>query len=199
MKYLFLDIDGVLNSTRSCFVKIGPNLATSEAVRELAQRIPGGLPYGVTFALKCVDPICVELVNRLLKESEATLVLSSSHRSHLTDEHTPYGSKGHLGRLRLYLECMGLYVPMRFDITPMLHRTRGEEVEAFFETNELPEHGGAGPGWLAGLAYVILDDGADFKGYQPLVCVDATNGLSFENYAAACIELHISEPSNIIV
>jgi hypothetical protein len=187
MKYLFLDIDGVLNSTRSCFVKIGPNLATSEAVRELAQRVSGGLPYGVTFALKCVDPICVELVNRLLKESGATLVLSSSHRTHLTDEHTPFGSVTHLGRLRHYLECMGLYVPMNFDVTPVLHRPRGEEVEEFFETNELPE------------AYVILDDGADFHNYQPLVCVDATNGLSFENFAAACTLLHISEPSTIIV
>jgi hypothetical protein len=194
MKYLFLDIDGVLNSTRSCFVKIGPNLATSEAVRELAQRVSGGLPYGVTFALKCVDPICVELVNRLLKESGATLVLSSSHRTHLTDAHTPYASKGHLGRLRLYLECMGLYVPMNFDVTPVLHKPRGQEVEEFFETNELPENGGHGHP-----AYVILDDGADFHNYQPLVCVDASNGLSFENFASACTVLNISEPSTIIV
>ncbi len=187
MKYLFLDIDGVLNSTRSCFVKIGPNLATSEAVRELAQRVSGGLPYGVTFALKCVDPICVELVNRLLKESGATLVLSSSHRTHLSDDHAPFGSATHLGRLRHYLECMGLYVPENFAVTPVLHRPRGEEVEEFFETRDMPD------------AYVILDDGADFRGFQPLICVDADIGMSFKDYADACLVLHIAEPSDIIV
>lgn len=188
MKYIFLDIDGVLNSTRSCFVKIGPSLITSEDVRELAELVPDGLPYTVTFGLKCTDPICVALVNLLLSCSQATLVLSSSHRAHLTSSYTPFGSAGHLGRLARYLECMGLNVPeRRFDVTPQLHRTRGEEIEAYIEEHGEPE------------AYVILDDGTDFFKWQPLVHVDAVAGLSFKNYADACKVLGIAEPSNIIV
>lgn len=153
MKALFLDIDGVANSSRSCFVKLGPNLATSEALRQLNEDMfhEGGLEHGVTFGLKCVDPVCVALVNRLLEESGATLVLSSTHRKHLTGSSAPYGSEAHLRRLRTYLEIMGFIVPKSFSITPELYRPRGEEVAE----------------WIACQAeevdrYVILDDGRDF-------------------------------------
>lgn len=184
MKYLFLDIDGVLNSSRSCFVKIGPSvkLSTSAEWQELAT-IPNGPEFGVTHALICVDPVCVALVNRLLEKSQATLVLSSSHRSYLTDKHTPYASDGHRRRLKLYLKCMGISVPENFAVTPQLHRPRGEEVLAFIEQTFLD---GCEPE-----AYVILDDGTDFMDRQPLVRIDANIGMSFQNYVAACKELQI--------
>lgn len=195
MKALFLDIDGVLNSTRSVFVKLGPNLATSEALRQLNADMyhDGGLPYGVTFGLKCVDPICVALVNRLLEESGATLVLSSTHRKHLASSTAPYGSEEHLRRLRQYLEIMGLYVPQNFSITPELHRQRGDEVESWlnmaYENGMFDDRD----------QYVILDDGRDFHDSQPLVWCDPDHGFAFENYTQACKMLGTKEPGLILL
>ena len=46
--------------------------------------------------------------------------------------------------------------------------------------------------------YVILDDGNDFRQGQPLVKVDPTIGVSFENYVEACKFLALAEPSKIL-
>jgi hypothetical protein len=190
MKALFLDIDGVANSSRSVFVKLGPNLATSEALRQLSADLfhEGGLEYGVTFGLKCVDPVCVALINRLLEDSGATLVLSSTHRKHLTGSSALYGSEAHLRRLRTYLEIMGITVPRAFDITPDLHRPRGDEVEEWIacQTEEVDR-------------YVILDDGRDFGEHQPLVWCDPDFGIDFANYAQACRMLGTKEPGLILL
>ncbi len=190
MRALVLDIDGVANSSRSTFVKLGPNMATSEALRQLSSDMfhEGGLEYGVTFGLKCVDPICVALVNRLLEDSGATLLLSSTHRKYLTGDSAPYGSEAHLGRLRRYLEIMGFTVPRSFSITPDLHRPRGEEVQEWIacQLEEVER-------------YVILDDGRDFGADQPLVWCDPEYGIDFANYAEACRLLGTNAPGLILL
>jgi len=104
VKYIFLDIDGVVNSSRSVIVKMGPTIETSEKVRELARldeedfangiaggqdmRNSQGLEYGVKFGLMTVDPICVALINKLIEGNnggadDIGIVLSSSHRQFL--------------------------------------------------------------------------------------------------------------------
>lgn len=197
MKFVFLDIDGVVNSSRSVIVKLGPTIETSEPVRELArldEADTGGLlDYGVEFGLKTVDPVCVALVNKVLTQDDIGLVLSSTHRKFLCHSKVPFGGVEHLRRHRLYLTAMGLHVPPFLSVTPVLHTRRGEEVEAWL--NNAYEEGF----FCDNDAYVILDDSADFLPGQPLVLVDATHGYSFADYGATCTHLGLKEPGLVLL
>lgn len=193
VKVVFLDIDGVLNSTRSVHVKIGvlcSSLSQQEAALDLQDEY-GELPYGAKFALKCADPVCVGLVNRLLEETGAMLVLSSTHRKHFDDRDATYGSDKHLQYLRLYLTAMGIRVPDLFSITSNMHTPRGEEIETWL--NMAYENG------VDVDSYVILDDGNDFGSDQPLILIDPAEGLTFENYVEALKTLGAPEPSKILL
>lgn len=205
MKILFLDIDGVLNSSRSVIVRIGPSIDTCEKVRQLAQldaadlqhglganaEMVGvdGLEYGVKSGLKTVDPVCVALVNKLLATEEPIgLVLSSSHRRFFCCSRVPYGGAEHMRRLRLYLQAMGVNVPTFFSITGNGCTTRGAQVEEWLNLaidGEIVKDGEP---------YVILDDSADFMAHQPLVLCDPDHGVSFANYSEASKLLGLKGP-----
>ena len=188
VKAIFLDIDGVLNSSRSVLAKIGVVCASQpqcEAYLDLIDSITYEPAYGAKFALKCVDPVCVGLVNRLIKESGASVVLSSTHRMHF-DDNVPYGSKEHRELLVLYLRAMGLLIE-DIDVTPVLHQIRGEEVRAYLDAHtEITE-------------YVILDDSQDFHADQPLVHCNATYGFDVDQYREAACKLSIPAPSQILI
>lgn len=196
MKVLFLDIDGVLNSSRSVIVKIGPTEQTSELVRELAKLDEPdnpGLDYGVKFGLQTVDPICVALVNKLLEaDPEIGLILSSTHRKFLCHSKVPFRGPEHFRRLRLYLTAMGIKVPKFFGATPVLHSCRGDEIHAFID-RLTEDFNSLDP------TYVILDDAADMLPGQPLVLVDSEHGFSFSDYAQACKHLGLKEPGMILL
>lgn len=196
MKLIFLDIDGVANSARSVVAKIGPTKFTSELVRELSkidEPDEPDSPYAVRHALETVDPICVELINRLLDNEDIGLVLSSSHRSYLTRTHITYGSAGHIARLRQYLTAMGFRVPAFLSITSQNQTTRGKQVEEFlnmaYENGLIDDND----------PYVILDDSRDFESYQALVHCDASVGFDFPNYVEATKHLGLKEPSVILL
>jgi hypothetical protein len=209
MKLLFLDIDGVVNSSRSVIVKIGPTVETSEAVRRLARLDEAdfyhglgsndemigddGLEYGVKFGLSTVDPVCVALVNELLVGTDVGLVLSSTHRKFMTNSKVKYGSEEHLRRLRMYMECMGIRVPEFFSITPVMHKKRGYEIEHWL--NMAYENGA----YDDGDAYCILDDAADMLPDQPLVRINPEHGFSFSDYAEACRMLQLKEPGMVLL
>lgn len=184
VKEIFLDIDGVLNSTRSVHAKYGTPLADPQKLMALAKLQP---EFGVTYSLQCVDPICVALLNKLIVQSRAGLVLSSSHRGYLCTADAPKGSPEHLERLRLYLQVLGVIVPSRFSITPVCHAPRGYEIDAWIEAHGEPDR------------YVILDDARDFSPMHPLVHCDASYGLDFENFAHACTLIGIDPPSTILM
>lgn len=203
MKFVFLDIDGVLNSSRSVIVKLGPTVVSSEKVRALAEldeqdKDPAAnfeewLEYGVRFGLQTVDPVCVALMNRILEQDDIGLVLSSTHRKFLWHSQVPYGRTEHLRRLRMYLEAMGLHVPPFLSVTPVLHKTRGDEIDQWLNM-----------AWENGIyddddRFVIIDDSADMLPDQPLVHVDPTHGFSFEDYAKTCRWLGLQEPGVILL
>lgn len=113
MKVLFLDIDGVLNS--DTFYLNRP--------KEIKH-----LPY----PLSEFDPACVARLNRILDETKARLVISSSWR--------------HGAFLNRILSKVGITAKM-WDITPYgMGRPRGCEIRQFL--NEHPDIEN----------YVILDD-----------------------------------------
>lgn len=165
MKFVFLDVDGVLNSERSVFAKIGE---LNEHAIALDKDF--GLPYGVRFNLACLDPVAVGLVNRLTRKSGAKIVLSSTHRSHFDD--AGFGSPDHVFALNRYGKAMGLEAEI-FGVTPKLHTIRGHEVEHYLNEHE-PE------------AYVIIDDSVDFLPGQKFVRVDSAVGFAAKDYYNAC-------------
>lgn len=69
-KYLFLDIDGVLNSTRSV-VSINPNDTALWLHRNLKHR---------EIEIKRLDPVALGLIRNLCAETNTEIVLSSSWR-----------------------------------------------------------------------------------------------------------------------
>lgn len=111
MRYLFLDIDGVLNHETWYRDVVYPNRSDYIGGRD-------------KYILSCFDPECVKRVNTILAETGARLVVSSSWR---IDD-----------KLKGDFERVGL--PTDFDITPIMrwyydNVTRGMEIEEFLKTH----------------------------------------------------------------
>lgn len=180
MKVLFLDIDGVLNSTRSVLARAGiAHRSTQQqcAIRYLKGEfsIEDELPYGPSYTVDTIDAVAVGLVNRLLKkDADLNIVLSSTHRKHFQGSRfkdIEFGSAGHIEVLQEYMNALGLYGERLIGITESLGTRRGIEVRDWLDRHpEVTTH-------------VAIDDGADF---EPQDCnfirIDPTEGLSSENY-----------------
>lgn len=140
MKILFLDIDGVICTERSC--------STDD------------------FRLEVFDIIGIKLVERLLKDSDAKLVMSSSWRLENTRESME----------KILTENGMTYFPWHGEwktpTDPKGHR--GKEIAAWLKNNQAE-------------AYVILDDDrAILKEQKPYhILTSWRDGLSYQNYLDA--------------
>lgn len=128
MKYLFLDIDGVMNHEQWLHLAHKKNLSSPEF---------------------WFDPVCVDRLNRILSETGAKLVISSSWRSD--------------PNLKEQFEMVGL--PTEFDRTINLfmshflgYTIRGEEIDHYLKEHGVDIH--------SKHQYVILDDDNDFTPWQ---------------------------------
>lgn len=193
MKIVFLDVDGVLNSSRSVLGRAGPT-QTEEVVKALAElrtlynvEDERSLPFSAEYTVNTIDPVAVALVNRLIYEARALLVLSTSHRNMFVDnaKGAAYGSKTHMYRLGLYFKAMGIAAPI-YGITPKLHVERGVEVKQWLDAHS-----------HSVTHYVILDDARDFHSSQPLIWCDPNIGFSSGNFFTASKELGLAETSLI--
>lgn len=125
-KFVFLDIDGVLNSNFFFIERI--NSDNYEELREI-------YPQEVASGVSIIDQKAVKRLNKLLRETDAKLIVSSSWR------HDPY--------LEDIFRASGIEAPI-FDLTPSLEsRVRGEEIKAWLDKQTEP------------YKYVILDDDCD--------------------------------------
>lgn len=131
MKYLFLDIDGVLNHEE---------WYDSQRFKLLS-------PTFIRWEQECFDPKCVDRIIKILKQTNAKLVISSSWRND--------------PELKEIFKLVGL--PTKFLVTPniigvdendnLIWPTRGEEIKKFLENHPCDN-------------YVILDDDQDFLDEQ---------------------------------
>jgi len=128
MKIIFLDIDGVLNSDRF--------------YRERAKSKQNHIRYLSEF-----DPECIELLNEIVKQTGAKIVVSSTWKALGVDK---------LKEIFRLVKFKGEII----DITPSLHydgMVRGNEIHLWMEKNKEI----IGCDYWAYKDYVILDDDSD--------------------------------------
>lgn len=198
MKILFLDIDGVLNSTRSVLASVfhlgAPRTERQQAaIEKINARWAknGVMPYGLKYSIATVDPVAVGLVNRLLgRDENLSLVLSSAHRAFFCGsayDGIKFDSAEHFEWLKIYLDALGLEGDRLCGMTPRLFQERGREVQDWLGCAE-NETG------LEITHHCALDDGTDFEPfYSNLVVVNPTSGFSAENFYEATRLLVINE------
>lgn len=135
MKYLFLDIDGVLNHYEYY----------------MREDKDSNIPY----PLNEFDPLCIERLKKVLEETGARIVISSTWR----EEGESY--------MKGIFKNLGL--PDDFDMTPIDFRTRGEQVQEFLDQHSCE-------------TYVILDDDSDFLDSQLSHFVKCSYNTGFDDY-----------------
>lgn len=113
-KFIFLDVDGVLNSSnyydRKCKFSIYKKLLNDYSEK-------------IAFDASEFDPIAVERLNDLIKRTDAKIVLSSSwrHNSYIED----------------IFKAVGIIAPI-FSTTPYLGTKRGYEIKAWIDEQPKP-------------------------------------------------------------
>lgn len=163
MKIIFLDIDGVLNSDRSIMTAGKKHQAWKSATPDT-----GGYEK---FTVCTIDPIAVELINLLVRETGAKIVLSSVHRNHFKgneDVRVPL-IREYLGKLGIESEHVIGFTSSNFN------GHRGSQINEWLEKNPQVLH------------YVIIDDSSDMLDCQKehFVLVSGRDGLSSGNYRDA--------------
>lgn len=114
-KFIFLDLDGVLNSNLY-YCRKHHNERYAEAIAQY----PEELALGVS----SIDPVAVGNLNKILEATSAKIVVSSSWR------HDPY--------LPDIFKAVGIKAPI-FDVTPLSEsRIRGEEIQAWLDKQTEP-------------------------------------------------------------
>ena len=152
MKVVFLDIDGVLNST-GFLLEARKKSFFEKDVDE-------------------IDPTRVALLNKIVEQTGAVIVISSSWRNILC-----------LADLRELLRRRG-FTGKVISQTPSLNfpgRVRGDEIQAFLDERR---------GWRPVLDFVILDDDSDMGELSfYLVKTDPAVGLTEADVARAVVLL----------
>ena len=148
MRVIFLDVDGVINS--------GNNMSRNARLKRTCENM-------------YFDPTCMNRLKKLVENTGAKIVLSSTWR--LPDERTR--SMAHLENLKERLALYGLCI---LDSTPALTSDRNQEVNEWLQSH--PEV----------VQYIILDDVNDnFQGdnLRRLVLTDEIVGLTDQDAAKA--------------
>lgn len=162
MKVIFLDIDGVLNSDRSIFAL---------PMREI---FPG--EYRLNYLLSKADPVAIAILNKIIKETGAKIVVSSANRKVLGFD----GVKQALLLMGVEGEVIG--------VTGTTGGNRGTEIQEWLDNNEVE-------------AYVIIDDSSDMleEQMQNFVRVDPSCGLAFPDMRKAIHILTGTPPTSFII
>ena len=161
MNIIFLDIDGVLNSGRSF-------IAGAHKAREHENADD---PYYKKITKATIDPVSVGLVNKVLRDFDAYIVLSSTHRMHFPD------GDEKLEMIQDYLTYLGVDGSRCIGYTPRFNAIRGVEIKHWLDDapSRFPD---------ASFKIIILDDSSDFLPEQLEFHVHCKggHGVTEENY-----------------
>jgi hypothetical protein len=160
MKIIFLDVDGVINSSRS------HNACKRAREKQFALFMPGDDDYLSALTKASIDPIAVELINFCAERADAKFVISSSHRLFFQNEVS-------LDRIKKYFLDLGIDAERIIGITPYLpNNPRGDEIQQWLDAHPEVTH------------YVIIDDSIDMLESQKknFVLTTMENGFSYENF-----------------
>lgn len=149
MKIVFLDIDGVLNSESFWSDK-------TQGAR-YREAVANGCSKTEQLALANIDPKAVDLLNKILEETDAELVISSTWRTHL--------------ELPEILAFMGVKKQI-YSVTPTtLKRHRGTEIQMWLDCHPDIDN------------YIILDDDSDMlnKQLNHFIHTSWKNGLTLDH------------------
>lgn len=166
MKILFLDIDGVLNSQRS-FIALGHKKARlRDAYND---------SYYARITKATIDEIAVGLINRLIKETRAQVVVSSTHRIHFrnSDNTGTYN----LFEMNNYLSNLGIRCNV-IGATPTSDSGhRGTEIMHWLDSHKLQFTEPV-------TKYAIVDDDSDMRPEQLPFFVQTSldDGLCLSHY-----------------
>ena len=145
MNILFLDIDGVLTSMKS---QAGPKVEILWSLEE--ERLVDDF-----------DPDCIDRLKRILKETGASVVISSSWRERFTLE-------------TLIKHFEGFGVTGIIGMTPVLKDHRGKEIQAWLDEHKDVDR------------FVILDDYNDMVHLSPyLIRIHWKTGIAEHNVIPA--------------
>lgn len=178
MDTIFLDLDGVLNSTQSLLRanKATPTESERDFLSELSRTYYSGYPLeALTTDLLGIDQVCVKHLNLVIEVTGAQVVVSSSWRFC----HNIVG----LQKLLDYRGFKGDLV----DITPVNlighDKVRGHEIQAWLDLNPEVDR------------FVIIDDDSDMAHLRRyLVLVDSKVGLTEKNALEA---ISIVKPDSV--
>lgn len=171
MKIIFLDVDGVLNSI--AWMRVMPRGEVTQAERDAvspfaAEPGPEEPPDRHARNARWFDPRAVACLNRLVAESGADVVISSTWRigHSLAEIDTALRFRGFQGRV--------------IGATPFLQgEPRGLEIQAWMDAQPEPPE-----------AFVILDDSSDMEHLLPkLVRTQGSVGLTEVDVDFALFEL----------
>lgn len=157
-KILFLDLDGVLNSERSF-------LSGAYRTEEYSKQNPDD-PYYLKITTCTIDPVACGMVNRLCRELDVKIVISSTHRMHFTD------GPEKLNQIKNYFNSLGVNGEFIIGYTLRLHTIRGQEIDEWLKRHPNVSH------------YAILDDSSDMLESQMenFVRCNLEDGMSARNY-----------------
>lgn len=172
IKIAFFDIDGVFNSLRS-FTAFKPINQDDDLELE---------------TMSTCDPVSIKLLNMIIEQTKAKIVISSSHRIYFHSRYSKDKSITgfNLDKLRQYVYDLGIRGEI-IDATPINDGgPRGQEVKDWLEQifpAKFPQY--------ALERYAIFDDNTDFLPEQAskIVLSSWENGLSIENYKRALLIL----------
>ena len=147
-KYIFLDIDGVLNSEQYYLEK-----PQHKRWKEFKDKLDRHIAWGVCN----IDPKAVKLLNKLVAETKAKIVVSSSWRGDYA--------------LQTIFALVGIIEPIYGETPRLKSRFRGEEIDKWLEERQEP------------YKYVILDDDSDMLDTQHnnFIQINRKVGLTEEN------------------
>lgn len=159
MNCLFLDIDGVLKSFRSC-------IAYKECENAFSKSLIGSEIYPIEFKKESfnLDEVCLQYLKNIVLKYNFKIVISSSWRYKSTPSH--------------FIEMFKLYdwniSKILLGFTPICtNGYRGEEIKLWFQHNKN----------LNIEKYIILDDNKDFCDDQldHLILTDPDIGLNYKD------------------